>query len=444
MSAIEQLYARELHGIKLALDSMRALVAAMDHPERAYATVIVAGTNGKGSVTALIERALRAAGYRTGRYTSPHLVRIEERFAIDGQDVSTDDLESALTRVFEVEAACRADGTIGEPTAMVSLPNAIGAPMTFFELATAAAFELFRRARVDVAVLEVGLGGRFDATNVVSPRLAVITSIDLDHTRYLGRTIPEIAFEKAGVIKADIPVVAGDLTAEAERVIQRVAAEQAARLVPAHEGVEILGEMIDGHARVTIATTTRAYGPLTLGLAGRHQIGNAIVAVRALEELDTLGMQVPAEAVTRGLEEVRWRGRLEHVRLPDGRTVLFDAAHNPAGAAALASYIREVWPSGVLLVFGAMADKDLGGMIAALAPAATAMIVTHVDSPRAAALDALVDAAEAHLPGRVRAIEPPRAAVDAALAVAPVVCVAGSIFLLGDLLPYVDRLVGAS
>lgn len=429
MSAIEQLSAREFFGIKLGLENMRALVEAMDHPERAYATVIVAGTNGKGSVAAMIEHALREAGHRTARYTSPHLVRIEERFAIDGRDVSTADLDAALAHVFDVEAACREAGTIGSP-------------VTYFELATATAFELFRRAGVEVAVLEVGLGGRFDATNVVSPRVAAITSIDLDHTRHLGRTIPEIAFEKAGVIKPDIPVVTGDLTVDAERVMQRVAAEQQARLVAAHEGVEILGEMIDGHARVTIATTTRMYGPLTVGLAGRHQIGNAVVAVRALEELDTLGMHVPAEAVARGLEAVRWRGRLEHVRLSNGRTLLLDAAHNPAGAAALASYIREAWPAGVLVVFGAMADKDLGGMIAALAPVATEMIVTHVDSPRAATLEALAGAAEAHLPGRVRAIDGPRDAVDAALAAAPVVCVAGSIFLLGDVLPHVDQLVG--
>jgi dihydrofolate synthase / folylpolyglutamate synthase len=429
MSAIEQLSAREFFGIKLGLENMRALVAAMDHPEQAYATVIVAGTNGKGSVAAMIERALHEAGHHTGRYTSPHLVRVEERFAIDGRDVSTDDLEGALAYIFDIEAACREAGTIG-------------APVTYFELATAAAFELFRRARVDVAVLEVGLGGRFDATNVASPRVAAITSIDLDHTRHLGRTIPEIAFEKAGVIKPDIPVITGDLTADAEAVMQRVSTEQEARLVPAHEGVEILGEMIDGHARVTIATTTRLYGPLTLGLAGRHQIGNAIVAVRVLEELDTLGMHVPVEAVTRGLEAVRWRGRLERARLPNGRTLLLDAAHNPAGAAALASYIREAWPAGVLLVFGAMADKDLGGMIAALAPVASEIIVTHVDSPRAATLEALTGAAEAHLPGRVHAIEAPRAAIETALASAPVVCVAGSIFLLGDVLSYVDQLVG--
>ena len=429
MAAVDQLLAREFFGIKLGLDNMRALVAALDHPERAYRTTIVAGTNGKGSVTAMVDYALRAAGHRTARYTSPHLVRLEERFVIDGAEISSDQLEDAVAHVLSVEETCRANGTLAHPA-------------TFFELATAAAFELFRRAKVDIAVIEVGLGGRFDATNVVEPMAAAITSIDFDHTRHLGRTLPEIAFEKAGVIKPGIPVVTGDLTADAEAVVQRVCTEQGARLVPAHEGVETPGVVTDGRARLTIETATRTYGPLTIGLAGRHQIGNAVVAVRLLEELDTLGVHVTAEAVARGLETVRWRARLEHVRLADGRTLLLDAAHNPAGAAALASYLREVWPEGVVLVFGAMADKDIDGMLSALVPAAREIIVTQVEGGRAAALDALAAAARSHFtrPSSVRAIANPRHAIDTALAAGPAVCVAGSIFLLGGVLSHVDSL----
>jgi dihydrofolate synthase / folylpolyglutamate synthase len=429
MSAVDQLRAREYFGIKLGLENMRTLAAALDHPERAYRTAIVAGTNGKGSVTAMVDSALRAAGHRTARYTSPHLVRLEERFVIDGEPVTSAQLEDAVAHVLAAEQTCRAAGT---------LPH----PVTFFELATAAAFVLFRRANVGIAVIEVGLGGRFDATNIVEPMAAAITSIDFDHMRHLGRTIPEIAFEKAGVIKPDIPVVTGDLSAEAEAVVQRVCTEQGARLVPAHEGVETPGVVTDGRARLTIETATRAYGPLTLGLAGRHQIGNAVVAVRLLEELDTLGVHVTAEAAARGLETVRWRARLEHVRLADGRTLLLDAAHNPAGAAALASYLREVWPEGVVLVFGAMADKDIDGMLAALVPAAREIIVTQVEGGRAAALDALAAAARSHFtrPSSVRAIADPRHAIDAALATGPAVCIAGSIFLLGGVLSHVDAL----
>jgi dihydrofolate synthase/folylpolyglutamate synthase len=429
VSALETLHAREFFGIKLGLENMRMLAAALDHPDQAFASVIIAGTNGKGSVTAMVDRALRAAGSRVGRYTSPHLVRLEERFAIDGDPVSTETLEAVAADVLAADAAAQADGR---------LP----APATFFELTTAIALELFRRARVDIAVLEVGLGGRFDATNIVVPRAAAITSIDFDHTKHLGDTLAQIAFEKAGVIKPGIPVVVGDLRAEAETVIQRVADEQQATLVHAHEGVECTGEVIDGRARLTIATPTRSYGPLTLALPGRHQIGNAVVAVRLLEELDTLGLHASAEAVATGLSDVHWRGRLERVTLPRGRDVLLDAAHNPAGAAALASYLREIWPDGVPIVFGVMADKDMDRMLAELAPAASSLIVTQVAMPRAATVETIAAAAARHLPGRVRIVSDPQRALDAALAVdsAPAAVVAGSIFLLGALIPYVDAL----
>jgi dihydrofolate synthase/folylpolyglutamate synthase len=427
MSALEQLHAREFFGIKLGLDNMRALAAALDHPDRAYASLIIAGTNGKGSVTAMIDRALRAAGQRVGRYTSPHLVRLEERFAIDGEPVDTATLETVTSEVFAAEARALAD-------------QSLAAPATFFELTTAIALALFRRARVDIAVLEVGLGGRFDATNIVTPRVAAITSIAFDHMKHLGNTLGEIAFEKAGVIKPGIPVVVGDLHPEAEAVITRVATELGATLVHAPEGVEVTGDIVDGDAHVTIETPTRRYGPVTLALPGRHQIGNAVVAVRVLEELDTLGLHTSAAEITTGLSEVRWRGRLERVRVRGGRELLLDAAHNPAGAAALASYLREVWPGGVPIVFGVMADKDMDRMLAELAPAASEIIATSVAMPRAASLETMVTAAEALLPGRVRAIADPQRAVDAALASAPAACVAGSIFLLGALLPYVETL----
>jgi dihydrofolate synthase/folylpolyglutamate synthase len=435
MSALEQLHAREFFGIKLGLDNMRALTAALGHPDRAYSSVIIAGTNGKGSVTAMVDRALRAAGYRVGRYTSPHLVRIEERFAIDGEPIATAALEAVTADVLAIDAAAQADGRLAGPA-------------TFFELTTAIALELFRRHGVAVAVLEVGLGGRFDATNIVMPRAAAITSIAFDHMKHLGDTLSAIAFEKAGVIKPGIPVVAGDLPPDAETVITRVATEQRATLVHAHEGVECKGEVTAGAAHLTIETPTRTYGPLTLALPGRHQIGNAVVAVRLLEELDALGLHTSAGDVTTGLADVHWRGRLERVRVRGGREVLLDAAHNPAGAAALASYLREVWPGGVPIVFGVMADKDMDRMLAELAPVASEIIVTSVAMPRAASLEAIVTAAERYLPpGRVRAIADPSRAVDAALAAttaespgAPAICVAGSIFLLGALLPYVETL----
>jgi dihydrofolate synthase/folylpolyglutamate synthase len=426
-SATEQLFARESFGIKLGLDNMLALAAAMGHPERAYDTLIVAGTNGKGSVTAMVEQALHAAGCRSARYTSPHLVRLEERFVVAGAPLSAHSVEMAAIDVLAAEDACRHDGRMA-------------APATFFELTTMVAFELFRKAGVDIAVIEVGLGGRFDATNIVTPRASAITSISLDHERHLGRTLAEIAFEKAGIIKPGVPVIVGDLPAEAERVIQRVAEERNAPLIHAHEGVEVTGEMDQGVGRLSIDTQTRRYGPMRLALAGRHQIGNAIVAVRLLEELDTQGLHLSADAICTGIETVRWRGRLERITLADKRELLLDAAHNPAGAESLASYLRDVWPRGVPFVIGAMADKDLDGILAPLAPVASHFFVTRIDNPRAASLETLAAVAERRLPGRVQAVESPREALTRAWAEDTVVCVAGSIFLLGELLPYIDEL----
>jgi dihydrofolate synthase/folylpolyglutamate synthase len=427
-SATAQLFARESFGIKLGLDNMLALAAAMDHPQRAYDTLHIAGTNGKGSVTAMLEQALHAAGCRSARYTSPHLVRLEERFVVAGAPLSAHSVEVAAADVLAAEAACRADGRLE-------------APATFFELTTMVAFELFRKAGVDIAVIEVGLGGRFDATNIIEPRAAAITSISLDHERHLGRTLGEIAFEKAGIIKPGIPVVVGDLPAEAEVVIQRIAEEQFATLIHAHEGVEVTGELDQGVGRLTIETQTRRYGPMRLALAGRHQIGNAIVVTRLLEALDSQGLHLSADAICTGIETVRWRGRLERIVLSDKRELLIDAAHNPAGAESLASYVRDVWPSGVPFVIGAMEDKDLDGILAALAPVASHFIVTRIDNPRAASLETLAAAAERHLPGRVQAVASPREAMSRAWSEEhPAICVAGSIFLLGALLPYIDEL----
>ncbi len=432
-TALDRLFARGQFGIKLGLQNMHALADALGRPERTFPSVIIAGTNGKGSVTAMIERALRASGLRTGRYTSPHLVRLEERFALDGETVDAAEIERVLADVFTVEAACRADGR---------LP----APATFFELTTAAAFELFRRRAVDIALLEVGLGGRFDATNIVSPVLAAITSIDFDHTRHLGRTLAEIAGEKAGVIKPATPVVCGALPPEAMLVVELTSTERQAPLVPAWEGVEVTGEMDAGHAVVTVATPTRTYGPVRLALAGRHQVDNALVAVRILEELDSLGFQSSVDAVMAGLRDVAWPCRLERVPLADGREILLDAAHNPAGAAALASYVREAYATGVPLVFGVMGDKDVDRMIAPLLSAASTIIATRVPNERAMDADALADAVNRQAPGRARAIADPIAAVEAALAEAgatsdatpAAACVAGSIYLLGAVLPWID------
>jgi dihydrofolate synthase / folylpolyglutamate synthase len=449
--ALARLFQLEQFGIKLGLTNIQRLVEALGHPERRFASVLIAGTNGKGSVAAMVERALRASGRRTGRYTSPHLVRLEERFAVDGAPAATAVVAEIAGHVLDRESATR---------------RSDHEPATFFEVTTAVAFELFARAGVEIAVVEVGLGGRYDATNVVSPVASAIVSIDYDHTRHLGSTLEAIAWEKAGVMRSGVPVIVGDLPASAQRTVEATAREVGASFVAASDGVECLVQLhvgrlharqIDaeaapsdgeeglgghapGHAEVRLDTPTRSYGPLVLGLAGRHQVGNAIVAVRLLEEIDSGGYQVAREDVETGLRDVCWPCRLEHVRLIDGRALLLDAAHNAGGARALAEHILETWGRPLPVVFSASADKDVAAMLDALAPSCAELTVTQMATPRGAPLDVLSALAAHRLPGRVQAVTPPTAALEAALARHRLVCVAGSIFLLGELLPHIENL----
>jgi dihydrofolate synthase / folylpolyglutamate synthase len=387
--------------MKFGLENISRLCAALGHPERAFDSIIVAGTNGKGSVTAMVHHALVSAGHRSARYTSPHLQRLEERYVIGHEEVSTARLNAVAEQVLAAAAALDLD-----------------APPTFFECATATAFELFREAGVRIAVLEVGLGGRLDATNVVTPLVTAITSIALDHEAQLGPTIESIAFEKAGVIKWGIPVVCGDLAPDAERVIVDVCRQRDARYIRASGCVD-LDRMTAGRP---------------LALSGEHQRANAAVATCVLREIDALGVPVGADAVRAGLTEVEWPGRLEAIGY-EGREVLLDAAHNPAGATALAAYLRRSGWTDAVLVFGAMQDKDVGAMLSILAPAFGALICTTADSPRAKTADAIA-AIAASIPGatwRISAIADPAAALTQAVRHFPRVVAAGSIFLIGPL-----------
>jgi dihydrofolate synthase/folylpolyglutamate synthase len=418
MDAIDYLFSLETLGIKFGLDGIRAILEALGHPQRAYRRVIVAGTNGKGSVTAMADTALRAAGHRTARYTSPHLARLEERFVIDGREVETAALADVAAAVREVVTGLVASGRLpGQPT--------------FFEATTAVAFELFRRAGVEVAVVEVGLGGRLDATNAEASFAAAITSIDLDHQALLGSTLAALAGEKAGVVHQGMTVVLGDPRPDVRAVVAEVCRARGARLVPT-DAAAVRSEFRGGRAHLEIRTARRRYGPVRLGLRGRHQIGNAVTAAVLLEELDALGLAAPAGAIETGLAEARWPGRLEVLR-DGGATVLVDAAHNPAGARALASYLAETYPAGLPMVFGAMRDKDIPGMLAALAPVATAFTFTRARTTRACPPAWLVDAAAAAAPDVPREVaEDPGEAVTRALARGPLVSVAGSIFLVGE------------
>jgi dihydrofolate synthase/folylpolyglutamate synthase len=424
MTHVERLFALEQFGIKLGLDAMRVLLAGLGDPQRRWPSVHVAGTNGKGSVTAMVDTALRAAGRRVGRYTSPHLARIEERVAIDGESVAPGVLDAALGRVFTAADALIAAG----PLAAVP---------TFFEVSTAAAFLAFADADVDVAVVEVGLGGRHDATNVIVPAVAAITNIEFDHERHLGHTIAAIAAEKAGIAKAGVPLVMGAVSPEARAVIAAAAADAGAPLVSVQDGTTAITSIEAGHAVVRFTTPGRAYPAVRLGLAGTHQTANAAVAVRVLETLEgRLPLGVGSDAVIAGLRDVRWPARLEWLRhTKSGARVLVDAAHNPAGARALAQYLDDAVGSPITLVTSVMRDKDMAGVLGPLLPRARRVIVTQADTPRASEPQALAEACTRFgPPGLDVAVEPdPWAAVNAALGHAEPIAIAGSIFLIGPL-----------
>ncbi len=422
---LEALFRRTTKGIKPGLERIAALLERLGHPERAYAVIHVAGTNGKGSVCAMMESILRAAGLRTGLYTSPHLVRFHERIRVNGEPVG----DEALARVLH---DVRAQAEALEAQA----PAAQGA--TFFEIATAMAFEQFRRDGVQVAVVETGMGGRWDATNVVRPVVAVLTPIGLDHAEYLGSTLTAIAGEKCGIIKAGRPVVSGVEDPEAAAVVQAAAEAARAPLIPARGQVSVRrgAQDLDGQ-RVQVETADGLRVTATLALLGAHQLGNTAMAVAAVEAFaGALGVELPPAAYRKGLETVRWPARLQVLeREPP---MVLDGAHNPHGARALAAALGELrGRRPVALVCGLLADKDAAGVLQALAPVAARawMVPLHHAGGRAPAeLAALARTAGLQATDAATLA----AALDEARAWAAaqggMVCIAGSLYLAGEVL----------
>jgi dihydrofolate synthase/folylpolyglutamate synthase len=418
---IARLFALEQFGIKLGLDNIRALVAALDHPERSFATIHIAGTNGKGSVSAMVERGLRAAGHRTGRYTSPHLDRIEERVAIDGEPVASRIFHAVASHVLSVIDRLHGPGTLATTP-------------TFFEVTTAMAFEIFRRAKVKVAVIEVGLGGRFDATNVITPAVAAITSIAFDHERHLGNTLASIAHEKAGILKPGVPTVIGELPEEAQRAIEEAAKQQRTPLVFADSSLVTAVEFERGRAIASVTTPIRSYPRLRLALNGAHQVANAVVAIRVLELLDKTGIHVGGRDIATGVTGAVWPARLEWLRLQEGSRLLVDAAHNPAGAAALADYLHASHQAPLPIVLAVMKDKDVESIIRALRPVASLFVATAAASPRALPARELAEIIRRVDPGKsVEHVNDSAGAVRLALTTASSAVAAGSIFLVGPL-----------
>lgn len=364
------LYGLQSHGIKPGLSRTIALLGALGNPHQAFRAFHVGGTNGKGSTAAMVASVLAAQGYRVGLYTSPHLVDFKERIRINGVPIPADRL-SELTEAIRHAAETR-----------------LTEPPTFFEATTALAFAHFADRGVEFAVVEVGMGGRFDATNVLTPLVSVITTIGLDHQEYLGDTTEAIAREKAGIVKRGVPVVTGRLGAGPLEVIRAEASDRLAPCLSLGEDFDILGETPQ---RFAYHGVWRAYDGLSCPLAGRHQLDNAACALAALELAEERGAAVSEGAIRDGIRTVRWPGRLELAgRKPD---LLLDGAHNPQAAGALAAYLTALKTRGgtagkgrLILVLGMMRDKDHRGVLARLTaiPGVAQLIITRAAHPRAA------------------------------------------------------------
>lgn len=426
LSFLDELAARRRFGMRQGLEVIRDLLTRLDHPERELAAIHVAGTNGKGSVVALIDAVLQAAGLRTGRYTSPHLLHFNERISINGHPVADASLATAAE---VVERAAR------------SVEAAGGEPPTFFECATAVAFELFRREGLRMVVVETGLGGRLDATNVLDPLVSVITRIGLEHTQWLGDTLEKIAFEKAGIIKPGRPVVCGAMPDEARMVMVRVAAAGGSSLINAAEAASIMrvGSGLDG-LTVRVATPSRDLGKIKTPLSGAFQLENIATAMAALEAVEQrLGMNLPDDAFREGLRQVCWPGRFQlAVKSPP---VIVDGAHNPDGAAALRLALKQTGFRGpVALVAGFCDDKDAVSFLRTLAPVVKRAWAVPVPSGRGLPMAVVRDRMTAA--GMVAEAGEMSAALAAAQTWARseqgLVLVCGSLFLVGQVLDHLQ------
>jgi dihydrofolate synthase/folylpolyglutamate synthase len=422
---------------KFDLAHMRVLLAALDNPERRFPSILIAGTNGKGSTASTLAAILQASGLRTALYTSPHLVRMNERIQIDKEQVSDTDFSLIHGLV---------DRTAERLVSERELPW----HPSFFEMLTAIAFEYFARRKVDIAVLEVGMGGRLDATNVVEPRLSIITDISLDHQKYLGDTVTEIAGEKAGIIRSGGVVVTLPQQPQANDVIGNTILNLGARAVNAVPFVPPVSPASSPYLAADGKRMVSRYPLQVMGkeivvetpLLGRHQLRNVALAIGAAEELAHQGFPVTAASIERGIRETQWPGRFQ-VMPAAGHApeYVFDVAHNPAGAWALRSTLSASYPDRPLtIVFGAMRDKAIGEMAEILFPLGSRVIVTHADNPRSASTEEIRQAAS-RVSSEIEAAADVTTALEMARAAQndAVVVITGSIYIVGEAM----RLLGA-
>jgi len=397
--------------IKPGLERIREALSALGSPHRSFPHVLVGGTNGKGSVVAFMGTALSVAGFRTGLFTSPHLSRFEERIAVGSRNLAGDDLPGLVRDVKKT-----------------------GVPMTYFEFTTAMALLHFARQEVDLAVLEVGVGGAWDATNATDPILSIITSVDLDHRQWLGETVEEVAAEKAGILRGQRPLVVGPMGPAAQRVLLMEADAAGAEVL-------LFGRDFNG-CREAAADTMRYTGPswnvsgFVPGLRGEFQIENAACALAGLETLSARGFRITPEQATRGVRSTRWAGRLE---VFDGLPrIIVDAAHNPAGIRALTASLLTC--DNVVWLFSALADKDLGGMTMEMVRISNRFVLVPLDHPRGRSVadmeSQMPDGAEIR---KVSSVQ--QGLLEARRLAGPSGCVvtAGSVFLAGAVLQELER-----
>jgi dihydrofolate synthase/folylpolyglutamate synthase len=419
---IEFLYGIRLFGQKLGLETMQYLLRLMGNPQESLRFIHIAGTNGKGSVAAMLHAVLSTAGYKTGLYTSPHLVSFCERFQVNGQPIAEADVVRLVEEIKPVLEKAGANPEFHAPT--------------FFETVTAIALRYFKEQKVDVVVWETGLGGRLDATNVIVPLVSVITNIAFDHTQYLGETLAQIATEKCGIIKPGVPVITASVAEEPLQVIRRITAAQGGNLTAVGRDIRAARLSEDELCqRVELTGARHDYGPLTIPLLGAHQTINCATAVAALE---ASGLPVTPKQVHEGLARTSWPGRFQIVR--HDPTVVLDGAHNAAAADRVAATLREhVAGRKLTLILGVLRDKNYDQMCQILAPLAVRVLCVPVNSERTSEPDQLARWCKAANPAAHVTVERNLVAAYAQAMVesAETIAIMGSLFLVGEAL---DRL----
>jgi dihydrofolate synthase / folylpolyglutamate synthase len=411
---------------KFDLENISVLAEALGHPEKKYRSVHIAGTNGKGSTAAFTESILRAAGIKTGLYTSPHLEKINERIRVKGEGISDAEFAASFAKIQSLIEELLAQGKLR-------------AHPTFFEVVTALAFEHFAKAGVEIAVMEVGLGGRLDATNILAPEVSVITRVDFDHENFLGHSLAEIAREKAGIIKSGVPAIVAEQRTEAREVILRRAAEVGATVFESERGyVAEQVAFIEGCVRAEVVNAkSGARFRVAPKLRGRFQLENAKNAIAVAEILRVRGAGINDAAIEQGIANAVWPGRIE--KLQSEPDVYLDGAHNPSAARELAAFLSENFASRkVTLLFAAMRDKAVDEIAGILFPLANEVIFTQAKISRAISAAQLADMAGEYA-AHFRVIADAQAALDEALANAradDAIFVTGSLYLVGELRQY--------